>query len=227
MSEKKTKVIAIEGIDGSGKSVQFNYIGRRCREDGMRVDAREFPVYSSYFGAEVGRYLSGSGGVGADTVDGRSMALWFALDRWENLKSYQDGEADVLLINRYVLSNGVYQSIRDIDLGKPDIIDWVFDLEYGHFGLPQADVFIFYDVDTTQAGINILKKGHRDYLGQGKDIYEASVSLQERVRAKYLETAARRDDIMVISCMKNGVFRSPEDIADETWSSLKTRGVLQ
>ncbi len=226
MSEKKTKVVAIEGIDGSGKSVQFNWLAQRCREAGLRVDSREYPVYSSYFGAEVGRYLSASGGVRADSVDGRSMALWFALDRWEDLKGYRDGEADVLLINRYVLSNGVYQSIRDIDLDKPEIIDWVFDLEYNHFGLPQADVFVFYDVDTAQAGRNILKKGHRDYLGEGKDVYEASQSLQERVRSKYLETANRRADILVIGCMENGRFRLPEDIAAETWHKLKARGIL-
>ncbi len=226
MSEKKTKVIAIEGIDGSGKSVQFAALKKRCLAAGLRVDSREFPVYESFFGAEVGRYLSGSGGVRADAVDGRSMALWYALDRWENLRGYRDGEADVLLFNRYVLSNAVYQSTRDIDLDHPDIIDWVFALEYEHFGLPEADVFIFYDVDTAQAGANILQKGRRDYLGEGKDVYEASESLQARVRAKYLDTAGSRQDILVIQCMANGRFRSAEDIAEETWRALKRRGIL-
>lgn len=226
MSEKKTKVIAIEGIDGSGKSVQFAELKKRCLAAGLRVDSREFPVYESFFGAEVGRYLSGSGGVRADAVDGRSMALWYALDRWENLSDYRDGESDVLLFNRYVLSNAVYQSTRDIDLEQQDIIDWVFELEYNHFGLPKADVFVFYDVDTAQAGANILKKGRRDYLGEGKDVYEASESMQARVRAKYLETAARRQDVLVIDCMANGLFRSVEDIAAETFQALKQRHIL-
>ncbi len=226
MSEKKTKVIAIEGIDGSGKSVQYAELKKRCLAAGLRVDSREFPIYESFFGAEVGRYLSGSGGVRADAVDGRSMALWYALDRWENLRDYRDGEADVLLFNRYVLSNAIYQSTRDIDLDQPDIIDWVFDLEYNHFGLPKADVFIFYDVDTTQAGANILKKGRRDYLGEGKDVYEASENMQARVRAKYLEAAAGRQDILVIRCMQNGLFRSIDDIAAETFQALKQRGIL-
>ncbi|NCB30403.1 MAG: hypothetical protein EOM66_03235 [Clostridia bacterium] len=226
MNETKTRVIAIEGIDGSGKSVQFARLAQRCREAGMRVDTREYPVYGSYFGAEVGRYLSGSGGVRADQVDGRSMALWYALDRWENLKNYTDGEADILLINRYVLSNGVYQSIRDIDLGKPDLLDWTFELEYGHFGLPPADIFIFYDVDTEQAGENVLKKGRRVYLACEKDVYEASQGIQERARSKYLEAAARREDIMVIRCMEKGVFRTPDAIANETWETLKHRHIL-
>lgn len=122
------------------------------------MEQREYPVYHSYFGGAVGQLLSGQAGVQADQVDGKSMALWFALDRWEDLQTYRDGQADVLLINRYVLSNGVYQSIREIDLGKPDLVDWVFDLEYNHFGLPRADVFVFYDVEPAQAGENVLKK---------------------------------------------------------------------
>ena len=163
----KTKVIAIEGIDGSGKSVQFARLKSAIEAMGHTVEAREYPVYSSYFGSLVGEYLSGSGGVKADTVDGKSMALWFALDRWEDLKDHRDGEYDYMLINRYVLSNAVYQSI--IDAGREDLVDWVFDLEYNHFGLPKADLFLFYDVATAQAGENVMKKGFRDYVGGEKN----------------------------------------------------------
>lgn len=224
---KKTKVIAIEGIDGSGKSVQFQLLAQACKDRGLTVEQREYPVYHSYFGGAVGQLLSGQAGVQADQVDGKSMALWFALDRWEDLKNYQDGRADVLLINRYVLSNGVYQSIREIDLGKPDLVDWVFDLEYNHFGLPQADVFVFYDVAPAQAGENVLKKGHRDYLGSAcRDVYEASGGIQRRAREKYLEAAARREDILVIQCMEAGCFRAPADISRETLEALHSRGIL-
>jgi len=223
----KTKVIAIEGIDGSGKSVQFARLKAAIEAMGHTVEAREYPVYSSYFGSLVGEYLSGSGGVKADTVDAKSMALWFALDRWEDMKNHQDGEYDYMLINRYVLSNGVYQSIRDIDLGKEDLVDWVFDLEYNHFGLPRADLFLFYDVATAQAGENVMKKGFRDYVGgEKKDVYESSGGIQERARAKYLETAQRRDDIAVIQCMGASGFRTIDDIAAETLAVLKERNFI-
>ena len=223
----KTKVIAIEGIDGSGKSVQFARLKSAIEAMGHTVEAREYPVYSSYFGSLVGEYLSGSGGVKADTVDGKSMALWFALDRWEDMKNHRDGEYDYMLINRYVLSNGVYQSIRDIDLGREDLVEWVFDLEYNHFGLPKADIFLFYDVATAQAGENVMKKGFRDYVGgEKKDVYESSGGIQQRAREMYLATAERRDDIAVIQCMGPKGFRTIDDIAAETLEVLKKRNFI-
>jgi len=223
----KTKVIAIEGIDGSGKSMQFKALCSYLEEKGYRVDKREFPRYESFFGGQVGRYLSASEGVRADTVDGKSMALWFALDRFEDLREYRDGEADYLIINRYVLSNAVYQSIRDIDQGRPDLLDWVFDLEYEHFHLPKADLFLFYDVAVEQAEENVGKKGFRAYVGgEGKDVYEQNDSIQTRSRKKYLECAMRRSDIEVIDCMEEGRFLSVESIAQKTRDLLEKRGLL-
>jgi len=98
----KTIVIAFEGIDGSGKTVQMQRLARRLSDRGMRVATRAFPAYDSFFGKEIGYLLSGAEGVTADQVDHKSMALWFALDRFEAMRDYVDGEADVLLINRYV-----------------------------------------------------------------------------------------------------------------------------
>lgn len=37
--------------------------------------------------------------------------------------------------------------------------------------------------------------------GEKKDVYEESCGIQQRARAKYLETAQRRGDVAVIQCM--------------------------
>ncbi len=223
----KTTVIAIEGIDGSGKSVQFDRLAQALRASGYTVQTRSYPVYHSFFGRQVGKLLSGVEGVQADKVDGMSMALWFALDRWEDLKAYQDGSADVLLINRYVLSNAVYQSIRDCDLNKPDIVEWVFDLEFRHFGIPEPDVHLFFDVSADAAGINVERKGFRDYVGSGKDIYEASSDIQQRARLKYLECAARFDNVAVIPCMQGGRMMGADKITDEAIKVISNRGLIK
>ena len=220
----KTRIITIEGIDGSGKTVQYNRLLENLAGMGYSVDTRSFPEYEAFFGRQVGRYLSGEEGVLATDVDQKSMALWFALDRWEAFRDWEDGEYDFLIINRYVLSNAVYQSIRDRDLDKPDLMDWVFELEYGHFGLPRPDVNIFFDVSADNAGRNVDKKGFREYVGSGRDVYERSLGMQERARRMYLTAAARYDDVSIINCMDGGAMLPPDEIAAKVMRELDRRG---
>lgn len=208
-----TKIIAFEGIDGTGKSVQMQLLSERLKKDGKRVSEISFPIYTSFFGSEVGKLLSGRDGVRASDVDGKSMALWFALDRFEAFSDFDYSGSDVLLINRYVLSNAVYQSIRDCDLGKPDLLDFVLDLEYQHFGIPCADAHIVLDMATSDAAQNVDKKGYRDYVGNTRDVYEAIPSIQERARLQYLAYAKRLDNVFIIPCMEGERLKSIEEIA--------------
>ena len=222
----RTAVIAFEGIDGSGKTVQLYHLERALKKRGMLVDTMSFPMYGSFFGREIGKYLTGSEGVNACDVDGKSMALWFALDRFDAFQGYNDGAVDVLLINRYVLSNAVYQSIRDCDLDKPDLFDFVMELEYNHFGIPVADAHIYLDVNIEEAGANVYRKGYRDYAGMEKDVYESKASLQKRARAKYLEYANLLDNVHVIPCMQGDQLKSEKDIAMLIEEDLFRTGIL-
>lgn len=209
-----TIIIAFEGIDGSGKTVQMNHLERALIKRGMRVETLSFPIYSSFFGRHVGQYLTCADGVSASEVDGKSMALWFALDRFEALRRFNLDGVDVLLINRYVLSNAVYQSIRDRDLGRPDLLDFVQELEHGHFGIPVPNVYVYLDVYTEDAEKNVLQKGYRDYAaGMARDVYEAQTGIQQRARQKYLQYAEQLDNVLVIPCMEEGLQKKEKDIA--------------
>ena len=141
------------------------------------------------------------------------MALWFALDRFEAFRSLDYSDCDVLLINRYVLSNAVYQSIRDIDLGKPDILDFCLELEHRHFGIPVPDLHLVLDMDTESAAGNVDKKGFREYIGNARDVYESIDSIQTRARKKYAEYAQRIPNVKLILCTENGVLLPIEEIA--------------
>ncbi len=222
----KTKIIAIEGIDGSGKTVQIKMLKSYISSLGRSVAARAYPLYDSYFGAHIGRLLSGAGDIRATDIDGKSMALWFALDRWEDMKTYMDGESDYLLINRYTLSNAVYQSIRECRLGRPDIFEWVLDLEFNHFGIPRPDVSIVLDIGTTRASSNVDNKGFRGYVGKSKDVYEASSVLQELARQKYLECALECSGVYSVCCMNGGKMLSPNEISRKIVGILGETGLV-
>jgi len=209
-----TKIIAFEGIDGTGKTVQMERLATYLRKKGKTVLELSFPMYETFFGGLVGRYLTAKDGVAANTVDGKSMALWFALDRFEAFRNLDYTDYDFLLINRYVLSNAVYQSIRDCDLDKPDLLDFCLTLEHVHFGIPRPDLNLVLDMDIAEAAGNVDKKGFREYVGNARDVYESIDSIQARARKKYQEYAKRLNSIVFIPCMKDGKLESIETIAE-------------
>lgn len=208
-----TKIIVIEGIDGTGKTVQLTNLHHRLEARGYRVMSIGFPVYESFFGSQVGRYLTNKDGISASDVDAKSMALWFAMDRFAAFQNLDYAWADVLLINRYVLSNAVYQSIREQDLDKPDLLDFVLELEHGQLKLPRPDGYIVLDMNLEAASENVVKKGFREYVGASqKDVYESTDGIQERARKKYQEYAKRLDTISILNCMGVSGLKSIDEI---------------
>ena len=217
----KTRIIAFEGIDGTGKSVQMEALRRTLEQRGLSVGVLSFPDYDSFFGGCVGRYLTRKDGVSASDVDQRSMALWFAMDRWAAFQGFEYTQYDVLLINRYVLSNAVYQSIRDRDVDQPDILDFVLTLEHEQLSLPRPDLYLILDVDLSAAQNNVSKKGYRDYVGDEKDEYEKQDAIQLRARSKYLSFGERLPGVQVIPCMEAGELLPIETIAQRVFAAVE------
>ena len=216
----QTKIIAFEGIDGTGKSVQMEQLRARLEREGLTVGVLSFPDYGSFFGGCVGRYLTRKDGVSASDVDQRSMALWFAMDRWAAFQGFDYSRFDALLINRYVLSNAVYQSIRDRDVDQPDILDFILTLEHEQLKLPRPDLYLILDVDLSAAQTNVSRKGYRDYVGDEKDEYEKQDSIQIRARAKYLSFGERLPNVKVIPCMEAGALLPIETIAQRVYAAV-------
>jgi len=216
----QTKIIAFEGIDGTGKTVQMEKLRERLTARGLSVGTLSFPDYGSFFGGCVGRFLMKKDGVSASDVDQRSMALWFAMDRWAAFQGFDYSAFDVLLINRYVLSNAVYQSIRDRDLAGPDILDFVLELEFEQLKIPRPHMNLVLDVDLADARQNVGKKGYRDYAGNEKDEYEKQDAIQLRAREKYLSYGERLSGTKVIPCMENGALLPIDVIADRVFDAV-------
>src|SRR2546423_5194591 len=177
-------LVAVEGLDGAGKSTQVSLLAHAL----SAVDVVSFPRYDTFFGRHIRALLDGDGAVSAASVDPRSMALWYALDRvqWARSRPPSDG---VVLLNRYVLSNAVYQSARASD---PALLDWVLHLEFEELELPRPDVTVVLDVPPS---VSASRVAHR---GEGADVYERSSALLGRVRQGYLAAAARLPPVVGI-----------------------------
>ncbi len=216
-----TLILVIEGIDGSGKTWQTKKLIERFTNAGKRVKTLEFPQYKRFFGHEIGCYLGGES-IRADQVDSHSMSLWYAMDRWDAMKNMSWDQCDVLIINRYVLSNAVYQSIRKIDQNVSDHWTWIKELEYQQLQLPVPDLYFILDVDPKQAQKNVDQKGLRDYV-DGRDVYEEQEDLLERARHRYLEIAKQEESMVVIDCMQQGELMPADLISSAIWSACSEK----
>ena len=187
-------LVAIEGVDGAGKTTQAELLRASVASAGLSVKLRAFPAYDSFIGSQIRQMLRDP----ASSLDARSAALWFAVDRRQALQHDPLG-ADVEICNRYTLSNAVYQSARAPEAERAAVFDWVLELER-ELGIPVPDLTFVLDV--TPALVAERTRARAEL-----DAYERQADLQNRVRARYLAA----DNVVVISC--DG--RTPEVIAAE------------
>lgn len=221
-------VIAFEGIDGSGKGVQVNEIADRLKNAGSRVLIQDFPVYSGFYGKEIGKMLSGEHSVRADLVDPKSMSLWYALDRHEALKNIDRDAYDYILFNRSTLSNAAYQSFRVKPEERDEFITWLFELEYDRLGVWQPDLYFIFDVSEELSRKNVARKGQRDYLNSTHDVYEESQTIMSHARSVYLRQAEQHRHIYVVPCMdEEGNFKSIEEIASFVMKVISEYAAIQ
>jgi thymidylate kinase len=178
-------LIAIEGLDGSGKTTQVAMLAAALHA----AEVVSFPRYEWFIGQRIRELLDSTGEVSAQTLDPQSMALWYATDRaqWARDRKPVDG---IVLLNRYTLSNAVYQSARS---AEPDLFDWVLQLEFKELGLPQPDVTVVLDIPTD---VSQARVAHRD--GAAGDVYERATDLLARVRDGYLSAASRLPNVVVV-----------------------------
>lgn len=210
----RAKIIAFEGIDGSGKGVQFNSLYHILTAKGARVGQMDFPAYNEFFGREIGRMLSGDGAVTASTVDVKSMSLWYAMDRHMAFSKMNLYAYDYILLNRSTLSNAVYQSARCSGTDRLTLMKWIEELEFEHLKIPRPDLYVIFDVPPVQSEINVAQKGHRDYVGEKADVYEANRDFMLAVRESYLEAANLFENAVVLNCMSSAGMLPVETISE-------------
>jgi dTMP kinase len=221
------KLIAIEGIDGSGKQTQAKLLERALIARGHSVYATGFPQYDSWFGTMVGNFLNGELGP-LDKVDPHFTALLYAGDRFEAKSAIEEAlnEGKVVLVDRYIGSNLAHQVARAAPDKRSELMRWIEHLEYSIYGLPRETMILYLRVPPQEAQKLVSRKSERAYTRASHDLQETSLRHLEDAGEMY-DTLSRSRPWATIQCFdaQRGAMRPPEEIAAEMLTAVNS--VLQ
>lgn len=213
------KLIVIEGTDASGKQTQSELLYEFYQKENTNVIRLCFPDYESPSSALVKMYLNGDFGKTADSVDGKIASIFYAADRYASYKTkWEEIASDpnaVIIFDRYVTSNMIHQAVKVKDTKEKDaFLDWLYELEYGIFKLPQPDHVIFLNMPPEKAEELMKNRANKITNQAEKDIHESD---QDYLRACYENACyvAEKYNWTVIPCVKEDNIRSIQEIQDE------------
>ena len=162
-------LIALEGLDQSGKQTQAELLRDRLDARGRASRLLSFPDYATAVGAEIGRALRGERSYGPDV-----MQLLYVANRYEWKQTIVDTTqaGTILVCDRYVASSVAYGEAQGLDAA------WLLEIQKY---LPQPDVTILLDIPPD---VSARRKS------ADRDKYERDLALLARVRESYLRQAA-------------------------------------
>jgi dTMP kinase len=224
MGHYKGKLISIDGIDGSGKSVQTKLLVERLKVTGFKVETVDFPRYGKKSAGLVEKYLNGKYG-SAEKVGPYRASLFYAIDRYDasfKIKKWL-AQGRIVVSNRYTGSNLGHQGgkIKNA-LARKAFFDWLYKLEYGLLAIPKPDLNIFLHVPAEIAQTLVDRKRGRAYIGGRKrDIHEDDLEHLKNAEKIYLEIARAYPDFELINCTIDGEMLKPGETADQVWKKVK------
>lgn len=212
-------LVVLEGLDGAGKSTQVRKLRKYLESVCDGLEYIHFPRYDApVYGDLISRFLRGDFGSN-DTVHPQLVALLFAEDRHGAAPVIREHleQGKTVLLDRYVYSNIAYQCAKLEDGDKAEELrKWIFNTEYGDFGLPVPDLNIFLDVPIgfIENNLTAQREGaDRGYLSGAQDIHEADIEFQKRVKAVYKKQAAIDDRFITVDCSNEyGATLTPDKI---------------
>ena len=173
--------IVIEGIDGSGKSEQFQRLTKRLKKRGYKLVATREPTKVYPVGRLIEKVLREE-----EQVSEEALALLFAADRADHTErkikpALEEGA--VVVSDRYVHSSLAYQSRG---MGKELDLEWIKMIN--RYALePDAVIFLDISPEVGQARLSNGQVRIKDHS------YFENISQQERIRKVYLEVLNLND----------------------------------
>ena len=200
-NDKKSALIVIDGIDGSGKETQSIILKDWLEEKNKTVRKISFPDYNNPSSALVKMYLHGEI-ASAEEVNTYAASSFYAADRYISYKTDWEKdfrEKDFIVADRYTTSNIIHQMARLPESKREEYIDWLYDFEYVKMNLPSPDLVIYLDMPP-----KITKKLMEKRYGgdeNKKDILEKDYDYMEKCRNCALY-AANKLGFKVLDCFE-------------------------
>jgi len=189
-------LIAIEGLDQSGKETQARQLRARLEQEGRKVRAISFPDYGTPIGQELTRALAGEREFTADVMQLLYIANRFEykprLDTW-----LQAG--DLVVCDRYRASSLAYGEALGVDIG------WLAEIQRP---LPAPTLTLLLDIAPETA---VKRKA------TNRDRFERDLSLLARVRESYRRQAEARDWVLI------DAEQSKDDVAAAVQAAVLSR----
>ena len=209
---ERGKLIVFEGIDGSGKSTQFEMMCESLDRRGGEYRRLVFPQYSEPSSALIRMYLAGEFGENPDDVNAYAASAFYAVDRYASyVKEWRDYylSGGMILADRYASSNAIHQASKLPEQEQQSFFGWLGQFEYDLMGLPVPDIVIYMDI-TLEAALKNMRAREKE-SGQAGDIHET----HSEYLTKCLHAADKAADFYAwhrIKCTEHGEMRSPEAI---------------
>ncbi len=211
----KGRLVVLDGLDGSGKSTQFERLGEYMQERGIHYKSISFPDYDQPSSALVKMYLGGEFGSSPDDVNAYAASSFYAVDRYASYKKFWQADYEggaLVLAARYTTSNAIHQMSKLPRERWDEYLAWLETYEYGLLGLPRPDRVIFLDMPLTVA--QSLLAGRYGGDGSRKDIHERDLRYLEKCRESALYAAEKRG-WSVVDCACGGEPLPPGSITAE------------
>ena len=209
------KLVVLEGLDGSGKSTQFERLKEYLTAKGEKIKAISFPDYDQPSSALVKMYLNGEFSRNAEDINAYAASSFYAVDRYASFKKfweqdYKDGA--FVLAARYVTSNCIYQMVKLDESEWDEYVSWLEDYEYDRLELPRPDLVIFLDmpIEISQK----LMSGRYEGDESKKDIHESNVRFLQSCRKAALYTA-KKQGWKIVNCSDGENPLSIDEISEK------------
>lgn len=214
------KLIVFEGIDGSGKSTQFDMMCKRFIAMGHDFKRLVFPQYDEPSSALIKMYLDGQFGTKPGDVNAYAASAFYAVDRYASyVKVWRDYylAGGIILADRYTTSNAIHQASKLSGELRMEYLRWLEEFEYKRMGLPVPDKVVYMDIQLEVATENMRLRERKN--NKGGDIHETD----NDYLACCLEAAQLAADFYGwsrVKCSCDGKMRHLNDIHEDIWSSI-------